>query len=670
MWLELELDTKGEEVTVSGRGSRGESPPPHTLPPDEGLDAMQSFSNKVGRAVRGGRGLDQPVVEAAQALYQAVLKGELRDVFLRLSEAAKEAKQGPLLIRIFAGDRALQAIPWEALCKPGTNEGFLGTDPKLFIARGVLSSDPWEPREIRGAVRVLAIAPGSSDRSLLALNEALAPAIEAGEVEWLDPIAGPDISPRVLFDRLRRGKTPHIVHFLGHGGVDLSGKPVLRMADDEDEEEVWLTAEALGRELGANFCAETRLVILEACEGAKAAALGSAAEILAKAGADAVVAHLWPVKVDVARTCSTELYRMLTGADNGMGDIGASVAAARRTLLTQSAEAFSPILYLRGGDSDSEGADTAIFNFKGRRVAKPGGKRKSKSLAPALQTLLEGQFTLVVGDLHEDHGPLIQEITQFMKENEDEPEAGMTLSQLTQRCVLRFGQEMVHALFQQASASTLPTAPPVIQAMGRLAKPGVHFSLLWDPHVEQAIAEKQPERTVYTILQGAGGKARVVKRPAGKPQWKMELSMPKRFELEEEIVVLRLYGGYSPEAVPIFSAPLVTEDDHIQGLLGHEGFRPPGWMEVLLARPRIQPGLFMGLSVLEQRHRFLLKWLYDQRQAPKDSLALLAPNVDSREAEIWEGGAGLPGRGRIAPITEDPEQLASLLDAFGPEDAR
>src|SRR5262249_42314675 len=153
---------------------------------------------------------------------------------------------------------------------------------------------------------------------------------------------GPDVDARALFDRLRRGKTPHVVHFLGHGGVDLAGKPVLRLADDEDGEEVWMTAEALARELSASFSEELRLVVLEACEGAKAGALGSAAEILAKAGADAVVAHLWPVKADAARVCSTEIYRALTGAERGLGDIGAAVAAARRTLLSTSAEAFSP----------------------------------------------------------------------------------------------------------------------------------------------------------------------------------------------------------------------------------------------------------------------------------------------------------------------------------------
>jgi hypothetical protein len=92
-------------------------------------------------------------------------------------------------------------------------------------------------------------------------------------------------------------------------------------------------------------------------------------------------------------------------------------------------------------------------------------------------------------------------------------------------------------------------------------------------------------------------------------------------------------------------------------------------MEELLAKPRILPGLFVGLSVLEWRHRMLLRWLYDQRPAPKDSLAILAPTVDTSEPEIWDSGGGLPGTGRIASISEDPAQLAGLLEAGVPGEA-
>jgi hypothetical protein len=74
MWLELDLETKGEDVSVGGRGSRGERPSTHTLASEQGFDALQTFANKVGRAVRGGKPLDPAVVEAAQAIHGEVLK--------------------------------------------------------------------------------------------------------------------------------------------------------------------------------------------------------------------------------------------------------------------------------------------------------------------------------------------------------------------------------------------------------------------------------------------------------------------------------------------------------------------------------------------------------------------------------------------------------------------
>lgn len=142
--------------------------------------------------------------------------------------------------------------------------------------------------------------------------------------------------------------------------------------------------------------------------------------------------------------------------------------------------------------------------------------------------------------------------------------------------------------------------------------------------------------------------------------------MPKRFDVESDIIVLRMYGGYSPEARPIFSQPILTEDDHINGLSGE---RPPLWLEGLLAQPRIQSGLFIGLSVLDWRSRLLLRWLYDQRPASKDSLVILAPTVDPSEPEIWDTGGGLPGMSRIAAIIEDPIELAQALESLSPRGA-
>ncbi|WP_234023467.1 CHAT domain-containing protein [Sorangium cellulosum] len=661
------METSGEDVRIAARGSRGERPAPHKLAPELGIDALTTLASKVGRAVRARKELEPAALELAQAIHAEIVKGELRDILARMTDPSRPKSEDPrenrLLVRLYIQDHALMSVPWEALCKPGTTEGFWGTDPHMLVARGVSSSDPWAPREVTGAVRVLAIAPGSNEQALLVLREALAPSIDAGEIEWLDPIAGPDISSRNLYDKLRRGKAPHIIHWLGHGGLDVRGRPSLRVADDEDGEEVWITAEAFARELSAHFYEELRLVILEACEGAKAGMFGSAADVLAKAGADAVVAHLWPVKADVARACSAEIYRSLTAA-GAAGDIGASVAAARRTLLAQSAEAFSPILYLRSSDS-------VIFNFARRKVSSASGKRRAGALAPALHALLDRPpYTLVICDVDEDRVALKEELTRFMEENDDRPDPSMSLSAMTQRCMLRFGEEVLHSLFQQAISGPAQERPPLIDVMGGLVPPGVHITLLWRPYLEHAIAARQPGRTIYAIqvsLMSHSAKPRIVKRAAGATGWKMDPTMPKRFDVDNDIVVLRMYGGYSPELRPIFSQPVLTEDDHISGLLGG---RPPQWLEELLSRPRIQPGLFLWPSVLDWRNRLLLRWLYDQRPFPKDSLVILRPDADPREPEIWDSGGGLPGAARVASITEDPVELARAIEAFAPEAPR
>src|SRR6185436_2182409 len=95
----------------------------------------------------------------------------------------------------------------------------------------------------------------------------------------------------------------------------------IRLADNDDGDESWLPIELLAQQLKASLRGFLRLIVLECCEGARPSAFASAAEILARAGADAVVAHLWPVKADVARACSEQLYRSLAGKDRGAGDI-------------------------------------------------------------------------------------------------------------------------------------------------------------------------------------------------------------------------------------------------------------------------------------------------------------------------------------------------------------
>jgi hypothetical protein len=661
-WIEIEIEPSGNELRVVARGSRGERPEPRSLGPEIGRERLDKLTRDVGRAVRAGQALPAPVVAEAQALYEALFAGELRDLLTRLGEAAGDA---PLLVRLMIRDRGLQAVPWEALCRPGTSAGFLGGAPKLLLARGVTSSEPWEPREVRGAVRVLLIAPSSDANAAGALRDALAAGVEAGEIAWLDPIVGPAASQRLLFERLRRGPSPHVVHFLGHGGVDVAGDPTLRLADDEDGEEVWIKAEQLAQELAASSGAELRLVVLEACEGAKAGVFGSAAEIFGRAGADAVVAHLWPVKSDVARACSGELYRALTGAGRAAGDVGASLGGARRTLLLQSAEGFSPVLYLRG-------ADTVLFDFEGRSVGRPSarGVAGASALDPALRSVLARPFSLVLGDAGGAAGEikgreaLRRALGRQLAENGDPAAEGLLLPALIERCALRFGEDALSGVFQDVVLDASGVAiHPALEGLARFAGPGVHVALFWVPALERVLAEQHPDRDVYAILPPIfSGAARplVMKRPRG-GEWRRELALPRRFDLATEIVVLRPYGGYTPGR-PILTSPMLTDDRHLDAFL--EARTPPEWAHDLLISLRGRPALFGGISVERIWHRKLLGWLFDARPAPADSLAFLDPAMADAEQPSWEAGFGLPGGGRIGVLRQDLDELVPQLAAL------
>jgi hypothetical protein len=660
-WVEIELEPAGALVRATARGSRGQRPAPRSLGAELTRERLDLFAQKVGAAVGAGRALGAPLLVEAQALYDALFQGELRDVVTRLSESSSS---GRLLIRLMIRDRALQGVPWEAACRPGTTEGFLGNSPKLLVARGVTSADAFVPRAVRGAVRVLAVAPSSQASALRGLEDALAGSIDAGEIAWLDPIVGDRASAPHFFDALRAGPAPHVLHFLGHGGLDARGRPSLRLADDEDGDEVWLTAESLAQELGASFGGDLRLVFLEACEGARAGELGSAAEILAQAGADAVVAHLWPVRVDAARAGSRAFYRALTAASRDRGDVVASLGAARRTLLMNGAEGLSPVLYLRAPGS-------TLFDFSERSVepldapALPARQVRA-DVDPVLASLLRAPFSLVLGGLREHREAFQRELARFLA---DEPDLRrLTPAERVDRGALRHGPAALGAIVQRVlGAAEAQAAPPPLGAVARLLGPGAHAALLWSPHLERAVAEAQPQRTVHAVeagLLGSARRPRVLTRPGGQKSFQMSATLPGPAELETDVVILRLDGGLSAEAPPVFSPAMLTEDDRDEALVGPDGFRPPGWASTILAALSSRPAFFVGISALSLQDRLILRWLFGDRRPPKGSGALLDRGGDPAEAEVWESGGCLAGS--VGAIQMTPVELVAALSSFGP----
>ncbi|WNG18200.1 CHAT domain-containing protein [Cystobacter fuscus] len=631
----------------------------HLLGPGFDVDALHALARRLKTAAERGLPLEPELARQVQALHRALLQGELQAVLARLREASGG---GPVLLRLMLQDTDLQGFPWEALCEPGRDFEFLGNSASLLPVRGVRSPEPWQPREVRGAVRLLALAP-LHPQSLSRLQGTLHESLASGEVEWLEPLTGPRSREAALFERLRRQPEPHILHFIGHGGVH-EGRPVLRLADEEDEER-WVPVELLAQQLhGAWGQGPLRLIVLEACEGASPGALASAAELLARTAADAVVAYLWPVRMDVALRCSRAFYRALTSAAREEGDVALSLNEARRSVLAElegSAEAFSPVLYLRG-------RDPVLFDFKTRKVSPPplvAARTEASPPPPALGRLLEQPFTLLLGNRWEEEAPDFRGLRERLQGELTQKELPVPrespLSTLAQHFALRIGQEELDYEFQEVFGQA-DFMPPLVRLLARRLGTGVHITLLRLPLLEQAIAELHPRLTLYVLQpsSNADGHAVMMRREAGGVRWERLRKVPSELDTERDVVVLRLCSGYLP--AHLFSHPLITEDDYLLGVRGLSSLLPFELVEPIQSALSLRPLLLTGMSMLDWSHRMLLYQLFGRRTLMRGSMAVLDPR--SHEQELWEEGRGLPGRTGVRALESTDVELEDWLEAL------
>lgn len=237
-WIEFTLTSANDTVSVSTNGSRKEHLPLCAL--DIPRSTIIEFAESVERAAKYERLLNDAGLEAARKIQNTLLEGKRGALFSRLQEAST----GQLHVRFVVDDPALQAVPWETLGASNETHGSWGTSADVFPVRTVASSDPWHPRDVPGALEVLAITP-TGGAGLSNLKLALQKRIDRGEIKWLDPLEGAVTQVPAILDRLRQGPSPHVLHFLGHGRLNASSLPELRLADKTNGEQTWLAVDIL-----------------------------------------------------------------------------------------------------------------------------------------------------------------------------------------------------------------------------------------------------------------------------------------------------------------------------------------------------------------------------------------------------------------------------------------
>ena len=325
---------------------------------------LDNFVLRVGLPRRKVRTYRSSQMEEARRfgteLSQALLHGDVREVYLGARRAADAQDRGLRVTLYLTGVPELMEIPWEFLYE---RPSFLSQSIYTPLVRSLDLKTVRPPRRVALPLRVLGVvsSPGGLDQlDVLTeqekLERALGPLRAAGmvEVEWLQSATLSELERAISSPDER-----HVLHFVGHGAYDERTQGGMLLLEGEDGG----AHEVTGEELGSLLYDERslRLAVLNSCEGARTSHVdpfSGVASSLLECGIPAVVGMQFEITDDAAIRFSERLYTALA---QGF-PVDAALAQARKGIFAagHEVEFGTPVLYLRGADARLFDVDPAL----------------------------------------------------------------------------------------------------------------------------------------------------------------------------------------------------------------------------------------------------------------------------------------------------------------------
>ena len=224
-------------------------------------------------------------------LFEAVFQGDVRSLFYESKNKAHDLQKG-LRLKLRLRPPEFAQLPWEFLWEPRRKD-YICLSQDTPLVRYLEQPQPVRPLRVAPPLRILGMVASPYNLPELdvaaekgRIEQALAVAQQRGadiSIQWLEGATASDLQRA-----LRRAEHApyHIFHFIGHGEFDaVLGEGVLWLADERGRGRA-LTATQLARLLGDHT--ELRLVVLNACEGAR----GSDLDIFSSTAATLVQRHI------------------------------------------------------------------------------------------------------------------------------------------------------------------------------------------------------------------------------------------------------------------------------------------------------------------------------------------------------------------------------------------
>lgn len=245
----------------------------------------------------------------------------------------------------------LASLPWELIGRerPGRRQLF-ALDPSLPLYRHVEVPEPPRPVALRVPLGVLLVVAAPRDQPHLSLDEERDAILRRWRRQEDVTVETIDHATLTTLREALASNRHQIVHFLGHGVFDdRCGRGALVFEDAAGR-----SAVVSDQAVAAQFrgCDEVALVVLNACEGARAPAdptrptFAGVATCLIDEGVPAVVGMQFPISDRAASAFGLGLHRALAEGE----DVARAVVAGRQAIrddIPGTLQWITPALFLR-----------------------------------------------------------------------------------------------------------------------------------------------------------------------------------------------------------------------------------------------------------------------------------------------------------------------------------
>ncbi len=380
---------QGREYPVSARSQAGEARETMKFPFDQIAlkdhlrDLHLALLRSGGPTRRTPSVEERSVLEFGQALFDALITGEVRSCFDKSLEHARTQHKG-LRLRLRFSAPELASLPWEYLYDR-RNDHFLSLYKNTPLVRYLELSQHIQPLTVKPPIRILGLIASPKDMPRLdaanekrRIEEALGELRAAGRVslDWL-----PGQTWRDLHLYMMEGPW-HILHFVGHGRYNESlGEGVVFLSNDEGYAQE-LPARKFAQMLANHV--SLRLVLMNSCESALGGTkdvFSSTASIMVRQGIPAVIAMQHEISDQAAIELSRAFYLALA---RGF-PVDAALTEARLAVnicVTNTVEWGTPVLHMRSPDGHIFDLETLVGSTISHKKAPPQTSPKLQRQPP------------------------------------------------------------------------------------------------------------------------------------------------------------------------------------------------------------------------------------------------------------------------------------------------